>query len=122
MTNENGRPYDAMLAAVRGSDQRHGVAVLTAGVIDPAIPTIHDVGIRDGHRLRATGEIRHAGFGFFVGSTPAGEFSFTGGGAMQELPAPGCGWTVLRATPAVLDALGYDMDAVTAALERLAGA
>lgn len=120
MTNDNGRPYDAMLAAVRGTDDRHGVAVLTAGVIDPAIPTIHDVGTRDGHRLRATGEVVHCGFGFFRGSTPAGEFSFMGGGAMNDLPAPGCGWTVLRADPGVLDELGYDLDAVRAALERLA--
>jgi len=118
--NENGGPYDAMLDAVRGTELRHGVGVLTAGEIDPAIPMIHDVGTRDGHRLRATGEVVHCGFGFFKGSTSAGEFSFDGGGAMNELPAPGCGWTVLRADPGVLDELGYDMDAVRAALERLA--
>lgn len=93
-----------------------GDAVLTAGEIHPDIPTIHNVGHRDGQRINVGAEVRHAGFGCFIADSPLGRISFDGGGAMQR--APSFSWTPLSGPVAEY---GYDFDAAQTALESLLG-
>ena len=91
-----------------------GQAVLVAGSISPDIPTIHDVGQREGHALQTQEEVKHAGFGFFF----AGDWMFDGGGAMNH--SKGFSWTLLLSRigddPATI---GYDMPRVLSAVEAL---
>ena len=103
------------------------IGVLTAGEIDGRIPTIHDVGRREGQRLQVVTEVRHAGFGLFLAQAPAGgrDISFDGGGAMYhaENDDGGCGfgWTLLRGTREQLESMGYDFDAALDAIRELEG-
>lgn len=92
--------------------------VLTAGEIHPDIPTIHDVGYREGCRLRCTTEVRHAGWGLFLAEVAGKRFSFDGGGAMTR--AETFSWTLLRFDTPGFAELGYNADAVRAALTELA--
>ena len=97
--------------------------VLTAGTIHADIPTIHDVGHREGVRLRSTVPIVHKGFGLFMGIAPDGnKFSFDGGGAMfrsdEDWPI-GISWTDLRCSFETAKSMGYDRAKAKAALEQL---
>ena len=91
--------------------------VLTSHEVHPDIPTIHQVGHRDGCRLRCDAEVRHAGFGLFLAEVNGKKFSFDGGGAMRR--CHGFSWTPLRFDEPGLADLGYDADAVRQALEEL---
>jgi len=92
--------------------------VLTATQIHPDIPTIHDISHRQGCRLRCTTEVRHAGWGLFVAEIGGKRFSFDGGGAMRRSET--FSWTPLRFDAPALAELGYDVEAVRAALTELA--
>jgi len=97
--------------------------VLTAGEIHPDVPTIHDVGNRDGQRLKSTVPVEHKGFGLFMGMTPNGEkFSFDGGGAMyrSEEPYPeGISFTALRCSFEAAKSMGYNREKARTAIEGL---
>jgi len=100
----------------------NGGAILTAGRIHPDIPIIQEVGHQEGMPLKCLSEVKHLGFGFFRGETQHGEFSFDGGGAMNQVKDGDkwlFGWTSLRASAEVLGDLGYDLDKVAQALESL---
>lgn len=91
--------------------------VLTSSEIHADIPTIHQVGHREGCRLRCDTPVRHCGWGLFLADVGGKKFSFDGGGAMMR--CDGFAWTHLRFdTPGFAD-LGYDVAAVRAALEEL---
>ena len=92
--------------------------VLTATEIHPDIPTVHDISHREGCRLRCDTELRHAGFGLFLAEVGGKRFSFDGGGAM--IRAETFSWTPLRFDKPGLAELGYDVEAVRAALAELA--
>jgi hypothetical protein len=91
--------------------------VLTSAPIHPAIPTIHQVGHREGCRLRCDTEVRHAGWGLFLADVGGKKFSFDGGGAMRR--AETFSWSPLRFDAPGLVDLGYDLVAVRKALEEL---
>ena len=93
------------------------VGVLTSHEIHSDIPTIQQVGHRDGCRLRCDAEVRHAGWGLFLAEVKGKKFSFDGGGAMKR--CDGFSWTPLRFDKPGLADLGYDADAVRRALEEL---
>jgi len=107
-----------------------GGAVLTTSGVHPDIPTIDEVGTRNGQRLQCTTEVRHCGFGLFMAGTPSGQFCFDGGGAMQRAQDDDGNWQFswcpLTAKSAdyakfddILSDLGYDRQAVKVALESL---
>ena len=91
--------------------------VLTSNQIHPDIPTIHQVGHREGCHLRCDTEVRHCGFGLFVAEVGGKRFTFDGGAAMHR--CDGFSWTPLRFDVPGLVELGYDVDAVRAALNEL---
>jgi len=92
--------------------------VLTSHEIHPDIPTIHEVSHHEGCRLRCDTPLRHCGWGLFVAEVAGKKFSFDGGGAMRR--CNGFSWTPLRFDEPGFEDLGYDVDAVRAALEQLA--
>lgn len=99
-----------------------GQAILTAGEIHPDIPTINRIGYREGAGLKSDDEVAHLGFGLFRGHVKGLAFFFDGGGAMRR--SDGFSWCFLKAEKAedratVLEALGYDLEKVVAALESL---
>lgn len=89
--------------------------ILIVGLEDKDIRSIHNFCSKE---IRES--VRHCGFGFFEGNTPAGKFSFDAGGARQR--ATYCGgsvaWTPLRASPEVLQDLNYNFEEVATALQR----
>lgn len=91
-----------------------GDAILTAGEIHEAIPTIHNF-----YPQKYYTSIKHLGFGFFEGETEQGKFSFDAGGAMHRNGR--ISWTLLRAKENVLKDLGYDSEKVKNALKELIG-
>jgi hypothetical protein len=91
--------------------------VLTSSEIHPAIPLIHEVGHREGCRLLCDTPVRHCGWGLFVAEVSGKKFSFDGGGAMRR--CNGFSWTPLRFDEPGFEELGYDVNAVRAALEQL---
>lgn len=109
-----------------------GTAVLTSSTIHEDIPTIHDISRRDGARLRSGGEVRHVGFGVFIGTAPNGtEFSFMGGGALSRSDEPfdegQISWCILapsagsRGSAAEMyESMGYDLPAAAALKSLLA--
>jgi hypothetical protein len=104
--------YEAMLETLNGT-----TGVLTSHEIHPDIPTIHQVGHREGCRLKCDTAVRHCGWGLFVAEVKGKKFSFDGGGAMRR--CEGFSWTALRFDAPCLEELGYDVAAVRAALEAL---
>lgn len=93
------------------------VGVLTSHEVHPDIPTIHQVGQRDGCRLKCDTEVRHAGWGLFLAKVGGKQFSFDGGGAMMRCES--FSWSPLRFDTPGFAELGYDLAAVRAALEEL---
>ena len=104
--------YAAMLEALSGT-----TGVLTSHEVHPDIPTVHQVGHREGCRLKCDTEVRHAGWGLFLAEIGGTRLSFDGGGAMHR--SEGFSWTPLRCDAPCFEALGYDVAAVRAALEAL---
>jgi len=91
--------------------------VLTSGEVHPDIPTIHDISRWEGCRLRCDTEVRHAGWGLFLAEAGGKRFSFDGGGAMRR--AETFSWTPLRFDEPGFSELGYNLEAVRAALQKL---
>jgi len=91
-----------------------GRGVLTAGVIHPNIPTIHEVGNRPGQRIRVPEEPRHLGYGLFK----AGGWRFDAGGAMQR--SAGFSWTqFVHVDGEDVKTTGYDVDFALSAVNTL---
>lgn len=116
------------MAALEAMAKRLGTGdgVATAGEIHPDIPTINDIGHREASRLRTTTEVKHCGYGFFKANTPAGEVQFDGGGMMRRATDGSTGEHVFSWTPIytggnveILRAIGYNIEAVQAALAEL---
>jgi len=92
----------------------NGQAVLTGGEISPDIPTIHDVGHRNGQALQTAEEVEHMGFGFFR----AGNWTFSGGGAMNR--SKNFSWTLLLPRqPEDVATIGYNIPLALSAVETL---
>ena len=107
----------------------NGVGVLTTSGVHDDLPTIQDVGRREGQRLQVVTEVRHAGMGLFLAQAPFGgkDISFDGGGAMQSAEDEDGKWlfsfTPLRCdSQEQLVSMGYDYEAAIAAVEELKGA
>jgi len=89
-------------------DEHAGRGVLTAGDIIPGVFTIHDVGQREGHKLRTKAEARHLSFGYFK----ADEWNFNGGGAMYRSESNNFAWSPLYSNEGTsVEEIGYDIQA-----------
>lgn len=104
--------YRNMLDALNAT-----TGVLTSTPIQPDIPLIHEVGHREGCRLRCDAPVRHAGWGLFLSEVGGATISFDAGGAMRR--CEGFSRTPLRFDAPAFEQPGYDVEAVRAALERL---
>ena len=91
--------------------------VLTSTTVHKDIPLIHEVGHREGCRLKSDTPVRHCGWGLFMAEVKGKKFSFDGGGAMYR--SNGFSWTPLRFDEPGFEDLGYDAEAVRKALEEL---
>jgi len=99
----------------------HGEGVLTAGTIHDDIPTIHDVGHRDGAKIKVPFAVVHCGFGLFKAPAPTdeardGAFFFDGGGMMRR--SPGFSWTPFSARGHDVSEV-YDVAKASAAVDEL---
>jgi len=89
-------------------DTHEGRGVLTAGDIIPGVFTIHDVGQREGHKLRTKTEARHLSFGYFK----ADGWNFNGGGAMYRSASNNFAWSPLFSDEGEsVEVVGYDIEA-----------
>ena len=104
--------FDKMLETLNST-----TGVLTSAPIHQDIPTIHDVSHREGCRLRCNTEVRHAGWGLFMAEVGGKRFSFDGGGAMKR--AKTFSWTPLRFDEPGFSELGYPLETVRAAIQKL---
>ncbi len=94
-----------------------GGAVLVAGKVHEDLPTIQQVSQRDGARLKVDTPVGHHGYGLFAAKVGGEMISFDGGGAMRR--AGTFGWCPLVASPEALAAMGYNLEAVEAAISEL---
>jgi len=99
-----------------------GNAILVVGLqdLDPQIPNIHNF-----YPKKYWESIEHLGYGFFEGKTEHGEFSFDGGFSMHNIDlkegekVKWLSWSLLRASPEVLQDLGYDISEVKRKLQKI---